>query len=238
MVVNIISFAGGANCAQYTVAGKRLMKQAWETGVFDKNILYTEEYLKQDPEFWPRHQEFIKYNPRGYGYYIWKPYLIKKTMEQMQDGDKLFWLDSVCEIDKRNNENLLKYLKYVETDYIIGSRNGVEREWSKIDLILRLNMLEAKYLENLQRQANAILLLVCDKTRALVNEWYDICCDYHFLDDSSDTHERLRGFKEHRHDQSIFSLLTKKHNLFSEYEIENAAYVFRNNTGTSWLKQG
>jgi len=236
MVQNvIISFAGGPNRDQYIAAGMRLMKQARETGLFNQNMLYTDEYLKNDKEFWSKHGDFINKNARGFGYYIWKPYLIKKTMAQLNDGDKLMWLDCGCEIGLKKKEALSAYLKYVETDYIIGSKNGIEREWTKVDLIVKLDMMHAKYLENFQRQGGAVLMLVCDKTRVLIDEWYDLCCNYHLLDDSPDDHERLGGFKEHRHDQSIFSLVSKKHNLFSEHPIENAVYILRNNTGVSCI---
>jgi hypothetical protein len=230
MVVSIISFARGNF---YINAGKRLMKQAGETGLFNKSLLYTDDFLKEEPEFWSRHAEFIEKNPRGYGYYIWKPYLIKKYMEKMQDGDKLLWLDSGCEIDIRKKNILKQFLKEVETDYIIGSACCIEREYTKIDLILRLDMLDAKYLETFQRQGGAVLYLVCDKTRDLVNQWYDLCCDYHLVDDSPSTFDNLLYFKEHRHDQSIFSLLTKKYNLFSKHCINKAVCILRNSLETS-----
>ena len=153
----------------------------------------------------------------------------------MNDGDKLLWLDSGCEIDIKKKEKIQEYLKYIETDYIIGSNNTIEREYCKIDLILKLDMLDPKHLETLQHQATAILFLVCDKTRELVNHWYELSCDYHLIDDSPDINDQLMYYKEHRHDQSIFSLLTKKYNLFSNHTIDEIICMFRNNTGNSWL---
>jgi hypothetical protein len=223
MVVSIISFAVGNNSIQHT-AGKRLMKLAWETNLFDTISLFTDEYLKQKPEFWSRHAEFIRNNTRGYGCYIWKPYLIKKSMEQMQNGDKLLWSDCGCEFDA-NKDILAQYLKQVETDYIIGSEDYIEREYSKLDLILKMGMLDAKHLEPAQRLSRAILFLVCDKTRELVNEWYDLACDYHLIDNSPD-HTPFRFFKEHRNDQAIFSLLSKKYNLFSDQPLNKAIRIF------------
>ena len=195
MSVSIISFAGGANRAQYITAGQRLIQQALETGLFDKSKLYTDDDLKQDPEFWPRHHNFVEQNNRGYGYYIWKSYLIKQHMAKLNDGDKLFWLDAGCEIDVRKKDTIQKYLKYIETDYIIGSKNTYEVEYSKFDLILKLDMFDGKYLNDFQRQGGVALYLVCDKTRELVNRWYELSCDYHLIDDSPDVHGRIECFK-------------------------------------------
>jgi len=233
--VNFITFgAGGEN---FIKAGERLLKQAEAVGVFDKCILYTEEHLKKDNEFWLQHSTFIEQNKRGYGYWLWKPYLIKKMMEQMNDGDKLVYLDAGCEIDIKKKNELLAHMKYVEEELVIGSRTCIEREFTKLDLILKLDMLDAKYLENHQHQGGAEIYLVCDKTRDLINKWYELCCDYHLIDDTPSINGNLFGFQEHRHDQSVFSLLTKKYNLFSnDYDITNAGIsISRNCSGISQL---
>jgi hypothetical protein len=224
MVVSIISFARGKNSIKHSI-GKNLMKQAWETDLFDNISLFTDEYLKQNLDFWSRHAEFIEKNSRGYGCYIWKPYLIKKSMEQMQNGDKLLWMDCGCYFDTKNKDILAQYLNQIETDYIIGSEDYIEREYTKGELILKLGMLDAKYLETPQRLSRTILFLVCDKTRELVNEWYELSCDYHLIDYSINI-SQLLYFKEHRNEQAIFSLLTKKYNLFSEHPLNKAIHMF------------
>lgn len=232
MVVNLITFGAGAD--KYIEAGQRLLRQADAAGLFDKSVLYLAEDLKADTDFWAQHGAFIEQNKRGYGYWLWKPFLIKREMARMQDGDKLVYLDAGCEIDIRKKDNLVSLLSYVEQDLLIGSRTCIEREFNKIDVILKMNMLEARYLETNQRQPGACIYLVCQKTRDFVNEWYDLCCDYHLLDDSPCTHKNMGGFQDHRHDQAIFSLLTKKRDLFSmKYTIEAGVEISRNCSGVS-----
>ena len=233
MAVHFITFGGGAE--KYVEAGQRLLKQAEATGIFDTCQLFLAEDLKADKEFWERHGSFITQNKRGYGYWIWKPYLIKKRMAQMQDGDKLIYLDAGCEIDIKQKDSILQHLKYVEEDYLIASQTCIEREFCKIDLILKLDMLNVNYLETFQRQGGAVIYLVCAKTRDFINKWYDLCCDYHLLDDSPSYHNNLHGFQEHRHDQAIFSLLSKKYNLFSKHTIESCVSIVRNCSGISLL---
>lgn len=69
-------------------------------------------------------------------------------------------------------------------DKIVGSLNSTEKDWSKMDLIVTLDMNKEMYLNNRQRQASALLFLVCEQTRNLVDEWYNLGCDYHNIDDS------------------------------------------------------
>jgi len=216
----------------YIVAGKRLIRQASTLNLFTESILYTPEYLKTT-EFWEMHKDFV--NNRGYGYWLWKPFIIKKTMESMKDGEILLYLDCGCELDISIKNDLLNSINIVKNDKIMGTPTRAEndREWNKMDLIEKLDMNNTT-LDTRQRQAGSILFLVCDETRALVNEWYDIGCDYHNIDDTPSTLANFPQFVEHRHDQSIFSLLTKKYNLYSNTNLRGMYYI-RNRTGSSQL---
>ena len=224
-----ITFSAGKQ--NYIDAGKRLINQANETELFEKTIFYTDQDLKNDHEFWSQHSHFIENNKRGYGYWLWKPYIIKKTMESMKDGDILLYLDCGCEIDVQKKNEIIKFMDFVKKDLIIGTRTLVEKDWNKMDLIIKLNMLDNKYLNTDQHQAGAILFLVCDKTRNLVNEWYEIGSEYHYIDDTPSIIPNFDCFKEHRHDQSIFSLLTKKYDLYSIHNMYYCIEYIRNLSG-------
>ena len=230
MSINFITFGGGNK--KYIEAGQRLTNQASNLNLFNKITLYTDEDLKNDNIFWDKHSTFT--NNRGYGYWLWKPYIIKKTIDQLKDGDILLYLDAGCEIDTRNKDKISFYLELVKTDYLIGTYTAyMEKQYNKMDLILYLDMLDDKYLNTYQHQAGLILIFICDKTRSLINEWYNIGCDYHNIDDSQSINKNLDCFKEHRHDQSIFSLLTKKYNLFSKYSLEECINIARNLSSVS-----
>ena len=120
-----------------------------------------------------------------------------------------------------------------------SEKNGyLEKDWTKMDLILNLNMNESKYVDTVQRQGGTNMFYVCDETRKMVNEWYDISSIYHLLDDSKSINSNYTTFREHRHDQSIFSLLTKKYELFSKSSLYNYGIVVeRNISGQSRIGQ-
>lgn len=234
-----ITFAGGEK--NFHEAGERIIKQADSLNFFDKTILYTDDFLKNDKEFWEKHSKFILNNKRGYGYYIWKPYIIKKTIENMIDGDKLLFLDCGCEIDVRKKELIKNFFSIINENnkLELGSTQCVEKEWNKMDLIIKLNMLKNEQLNTYQYQSGTILFFICKEIRDLVNEWYSIACNYNLIDDSESINKNLDCFIEHRHDQSIFSLLIKKYNLnnFSKYNLLffDVIEVVRNRSGKSIL---
>jgi len=228
-----ITFGSHAN---YVDAGNRLLNQANSLNIFTECRLYRGEHLLHS-EFWNQHQNFINQNRKGFGYWIWKSYLIKKNMEEMNDGDVLLYLDCGCEVDDKCKKELLNCMEIVKTDKIIGSSLTrdifTEKYWNKMDLIEKMGMNQYTPLNTFQRQAGAIMFLVCPETRHLLNEWYELCCDYHNIDDSPSILPNCEGVYEHRHDQSIYSLLTKKYNLYSNHRIDNAIYYFRNASGES-----
>jgi hypothetical protein len=233
MIKRFITFGSHDN---YISAGNRLIEQAQKLDIFTESTLYTPEFLQSDAEFWNQHQEFIITNKRGYGYWLWKPFVIKKTMEKMSDGDILLYLDCGCELDCKKKDALLKFFDDVKTEKIIGSSTRIERDWNKMDLIVKLDMSNNTCLDTSQNQAGALLFLVCSETRKLLDEWYTLACDYHNIDDSPSVLPNFKCFKEHRHDQSIFSLLTKKYNLFGKQNLENGVYYIRNKTGASTIR--
>ena len=214
----------------YIEAGKRLIQQAKHCKLFHQHLLYTPLHLQGE---FLKHRPFIQANPRGYGYWIWKPYIIQQTMQTMKDGDVLLYVDCGCELDIQKRTQLNAMMKLVEMELLIGTyTKHNEQTYTKSDLVDRMKL---PTISSPQHQAGALLFLVCPKTRHLVDEWYELCCDYPNIDDSPSILPNVPQFIEHRHDQSVFSLLTKKYNLFSLYTLDHCVYYIRNRTGESKL---
>ena len=74
----------------YAVQQRLNTKTAYEKGKADKVFEYHPIDLTEIKKRYPEHFK-IK---RGYGLWFWKPFLILKAMEQMADGDYLFYCDS------------------------------------------------------------------------------------------------------------------------------------------------
>jgi hypothetical protein len=236
-------------------ACNRLVLQANDINLFNKTIGYTDEYLKNNPEFWDKHGEFINKNKRGYGYWLWKPYVIKKTMEEMSDGDILLWADAGCEIDKRHGQQMNNLFNEVKQKHILYMGTGFsEIVYTKKDLFVKLGMYNEENGRSQQISATTIMFLINEKTRLLINEWYELACNYHLINDTpsiSNESEIILSipntdiwfpkyikFSEHRHDQSIFSLLAKKYNYNTGGILygNRAIITRRNRTGVSQLK--
>ena len=227
----------GAGSQDYLEAVQRLTGQARALDLFDSIVGFTDVDLRADHEFWTKHGDFIEKNNRGFGYWIWKPYLILKTMQTLKDGDLLLYLDAGCEIDVRKRREMQKSFEIAKLDRLVGTITPHrEGSWCKMDVVIKLDASDPSYLNTDQRQATANLFLVCADTRDFVSKWYELACDYHLIDDSRSKAPNIPEFCHHRHDQSLFSLLSKKMNLYS---LSNTLYgsvrAGRNRTGVSRL---
>jgi len=206
-----LTFAGGTR--NYYTALNRICNEMKILDIFNI-IQYTDLDLKKDYNFWNKHGSFIEKNRRGYGYWVWKPYIILQTLNKMNNNDILLYCDVGCEI--KNNPEDMKYLleKCKNQDLLYTSAYEIERKWNKRDLLIFMNMDNPDFIDTMQSQSGIIFIKKNDKTYNLIKDWYDIASsNYHYIDDTPSLLENYSDFQEHRHDQSVFSLLTKKYNF-------------------------
>jgi hypothetical protein len=207
----IIFLTFGGPTKDYHNAVKRICSEAVNIKVFTKVEGLTEKYL-EGSGFTEKHGKFLKENKRGYGYWIWKPYIVMRTLEGMKDSDILVYADAGCMINTAGKDRMLDYIRMVsESKYGIQvfELPYIEKAWTKMDLI---DYLDAKDLKNtMQIQGSAFIIRKCEHTMKLISKWYEVCCIYNLVNDSASIIKNDPSFREHRHDQSIFSILCKKY---------------------------
>lgn len=199
---------------------KRIEKEAHALNVFDEINVYRTEDLDED--FKRQHAWILKF-PRIGGYGIWKPYIIQQTLNKMNNGDVLVYADAGCTLRPQGLARLQEYFimtkansgvsAFQTRDFLPFKRKYpryMEKEWNKQDIISLLNAEE--FLDTVQLASGAIIICKNEFSCKLVDEWYRISCldNYHYIDDSPSREPNHVDFIEHRHDQSVFSLLVKK----------------------------
>lgn len=216
----------GGPSKNFHEAVNRITSQAEKFQIFSKIFKFTEKDIILDTDFWSKHKNFIESNNRGYGYYIWKPYLIKKCLNDIKDGDILLYVDSGCEMNINGKKKLLYFINLVKNKLILGTSSvSSDYDFTKMDLIKYFNFENnIELLKKPHMQAGILLIYKCEKTINLINEWYDICSNnYNFIDDSKSISKNFKEFIEHRHDQSVFNLLIKKYDLLN-YDMDPTCF--------------
>ena len=205
----LINYADGA----FRRAQDLNAKTGLSVGGFDRVIPYGPQHL--DAEFRVRNHAVLSH-ARGAGCWLWKPYLMVATLrDAMSDGDVLFYADSgshfvgsaapVIDLCKRRRDKpiLLFTLSKVHTN----------RRWTKRDCFYYLGLDGPPYIDLPQLLGTFI---VCQKhpyTLAFFEQWLRYAEDPRVITDDPNQCglPDYPEFEAHRHDQSILSLLARKH---------------------------
>ncbi len=91
----------------------------------------------------------------------------------------------------------------------------VQREWTKRDCFILMNADGPEFWDAPQLMAGIQIYRNCREARSFLAEWFDAATDERVLTDMPNTMglENLEGFREHRHDQSILTILALRHGI-------------------------
>jgi hypothetical protein len=179
-------------------------------GNFDKIIGLSPKDI--DEEFYKKFQKILE-KKRGGGYWLWKPYIINKTLSQLSYGDYLFYSDAGAFFLKKV-DILIKELDKHNQDIMGFELPLIEEQWTKKELFINMDCNTEKYINSNQILASYMLIRKTSKSEQFFKEHLKYSCnELNITDKYSESVKQYDGYIEHRHDQSIFSLLYKKHNL-------------------------
>ena len=151
---------------------------------------------------------------KGNGYWLWKPHFIQKSLNCLHWGDFLFYCDSGSYFIQPITP-IIDIILETGQDIIAFELDHIERAWTKRDTFLLMDCDIPKYSESKQRLGGFIMFRKTKFTMNFVAEFLSYVQDERLITDLENQchYPNYLGFREHRHDQSIFSLLTKKHDL-------------------------
>lgn len=208
---------------RFASAQKLNTKTAYINGV-DKVYEYSPEDIEQ--EFYCKNRHILQ-TPKGNGFYLWKPYFIKRTMQLLEENDWLVYLDAGLYYLHRIPEYIQEMEKNGLDSMCKGTKENtlLEAYRTKRDAFVLMGLDTKEYVWTHQRGAGAILLKNNEKNRKLVEEWLYYAQDERIITDNPNECglDNYEGFVENRHDQSVFSLLSKKYgvstddNLFDDF---------------------
>ncbi len=211
MKVYLVSFAD----INYLKAQKRLNKSATKFGIDQKlsfsfcDLLHT--------KFYQNNREILDLK-RGAGYWLWKPYIILEAMRQANDGDIIFYCDSGVEIIGdilplvdicKENEGLMLF----QVPFFTGKMTNTN--WTKRDCFVLMNADTPEFHKAKQVSGTFQLYIKNQKNIQFVTEWLALCKDPRLITDIPNTcgFRNFPEFFDHRHDQSILSILAQRNNM-------------------------
>jgi len=188
-----------------------------QCGLFDTFKCFREQDI--DNEFKEKYKEVWNMSERGGGYWIWKPYIISKMLDQINDNDILVYIDAGCHINI-TPESKQRFNEYIHM--INNSQSGLLRfqlthqekhftnrktiQYFKNKFNINDDIMNV-YLDSFQLLATVIILRKNDYTINFFNKVLEKLNDDMNL--FTDKYTNIYTNEKHRHDQSIMSLLYK-----------------------------
>ena len=211
---------------KYSMSLKVNLISARIFGGANKLISYGPEDV--DQKFRIEHQDILE-TPRGGGLWLWKPYIIKKTIENcLEYGDFLMYADSGT-VYVNKIKHLTSVMERDNTDIFLSSSCFIERQWSKRDAFELIGVDYEKYEESFQTEATFVLFRKSKNSLSFIDNWLKFCCDRRIVSDDANTcgKDNATDFIENRHDQTVLSLLGKKCGISAYRGISDSSELYK-----------
>lgn len=207
-----------------------IITEATNSKYFDKVIGFGESDLQENIKQYCDQYSGSTIGSRGYGFWIWKPYITQLMMDKVGENDIICYADAGCTINPKAKTRFDEYIKMVtENDNVSFGMGLTEKEWTKNDTFEHFKS-GNDIKDSGQLCATAFIIRKCDHTRMMVDLWKDIMFHHrNLIDDSPSTTPNDIHFKENRHDQSIWSIIRKTLGtvlLTDETNSSNEGYPF------------
>jgi len=152
--------------------------------------------------------------PKGIGYWAWKPYIILQAMQSLDEGDVVVYGDCGHEIIA-SLEPLIKICTEETPVLLFANGNLINAHWTKRDCFVEMDCDQWKYWYGRQVDASFSLYRKSRESIQFLDDWQHYCANEKALTDlpNQDGKKNLPGYIQHRWDQSILSLLAIRHNI-------------------------
>lgn len=196
---------------QYRNLQKQLIGNALEYGI-SIIFAYSEKDL-YETVFYEENRHILD-QPRGAGYWLWKPYFILESLNVLNDGDEVIYCDAGVELIAPLDILFETVLQKNDVG-LFSSKGYLNRVWTKRDAFVFLDADFSTFWDLEQVAGTIILLRNSSFSRRFIANWLDVSKNGHILMDDSSILGRpeLPEFVAHRHDQSILTILARKYEI-------------------------
>ena len=191
---------------------------------------------------------FKRKQKRLFGYACWKADIISSFMKQIPENAILQYSDIGCHFNIDGLNRLKEYIELCKKSNLLAfqykkpdfdTTDNIkfqiyrEYQYTKNDLFKYLDIKnDSEIFNSEQLWSGTIFFKKNNFSQEILDEWGKISFEKNLIDDSESNSKNHENFIEHRHDQSIFSLICKKKNvlMLSASECEWA----EDNKGRTW----
>ena len=214
--IHFITYANNA----FKTAKQRLLREAYEFGEFITINGYEPKHLSS--EFQTKHKDILNIK-RGGGYWLWRPHILRKALDNINENEYLVYLDAGCKLNSYGKKRFYEYFDLLDNSpygilsFQMSGKNGLgslqmEKMWTikEIFNVIDIDM-NSQYAEDGQFLGGVLIMKKNQHLMDYISEFEKIidtnsllCTDFY------NNMEQCEDFIENRHEQSVTSLLRKK----------------------------
>lgn len=202
----------------FSASLRRICKEANDIKLFDKVIAYTQKDLPKEVT----RCLLMRYN-RGGGYWLWKPYVIWKTMQRYPNAIVVY-ADAGCTLNKNLNEWNYWFESMKSTETLLTQyRENIDYGWenifntSSVQISTWTKRITIDYFDELLgskewHDYSKIWggFVIARNNSCFIREWLNIMLTHPELvrdPEGEEINNQYDSFVAHRHDQSIITPL-------------------------------
>lgn len=195
----------------YRSSKYRIKQEALRMG-FDFVDVYGPENLEK--EFVQKTSPYI-FHRRGAGYWLWKPYFLKKKMDLMNEGDYLIYADAGCHVNIYGKKRLDEYFEILDNHesgtLSLEMSYFAEETYTTEKVFEYFGVDDSSNIRKDGQFVGGILFFKKNKNSIdMINKFYESAIDDpKIFSDEYNNFKRKEIFVDNRHDQSVFSVLRK-----------------------------
>ena len=210
------------------ISKRRFINQSKEIDIYKETKVFNFQDLSEKKR--EQINKFFKEKKkRLFGYACWKPEIILNYLKDIPEDSILQYSDIGCHLNKNGINRLKDYLEITNNNDVLAFQYKkpnfrdykdlnyqvyFEKEYTKNDLFNYFNISQNSSIRNSEQiWSGTIFFKKNSKTIDLLNDWIKICNISKLIDDSPSKEKNHFSFIEHRHDQSVFSILCKINNI-------------------------
>jgi hypothetical protein len=195
---------------KFELSKQRLFKQAINVKWFDKVEMYGPNDL--DNNFKNKFKNILD-KPRIGGYGIWRPYIINKKLNNIEENDILIYLDAGCSINTKGKQRFDEYL-----DILNNSNEGIisfqmvhsEKKYTTKEIFKYFNIDINNPIANSGQILDGILIMKKNKNlMKLIDKWLKAVYEFPLMFTDVFNKNQPSYFIDNRHEQSVFSVIRK-----------------------------
>jgi hypothetical protein len=181
--------------------------------------------------------DYSRLESRGFGYWLWKPYIVLEALKELRYGDFLFYVDGRSEFVGSSIEWLDEFVKdkFINKDLCVWLSSYLEKVYTKVELLSFYNLDLYDYNSNSGQFIETFFIV---RKSSFSIEFFSklfekMSHQKHLLDDTIEA-KQYKFFIENRHSQSFFSNEIKnrikseyKFFIISDYEVLNSSNTLK-----------